>query len=269
MKKNLAFLAVATLILALSSSSCKRGNTQGSFFDPMDGEHPVFDTFQFPVADYYFYGKFDGHYMKWQDGYRSKWDTARRIDPLNGDPYDQWPINNTNYYANFCEQEVLSECRYDSSGSYHRHMTEFIRPDYPEQRVEIYLYKCLGMFDTIPEYQTTSTYYNGEIITNLDIQTGAWPFTDETYGRIGAQLVYVDSLRNRWSTKSGSGQLLDSYFRITDFYKREVETDTMDTFAMYIVEGEFAGRLFNGGDQLPVTESKFRARLVARGDTLD
>jgi hypothetical protein len=75
-------------------------------------------------------------------------------------------------------------------------------------------------------------------------------------------LVYTDAERTKWETRAGSGQLLDSYLRISDFYPRDIANDTLDTLHMYIIEGEFAGRLFNGTRELPVTEAKFRARLI-------
>ena len=76
--------------------------------------------------------------------------------------------------------------------------------------------------------------------------------------------MYTDANRVRWVTKAGSGQLVDSYIRITDLIKRDITSDTLDTLGMYIVEGEFAGRLFNGNQNIPITEAKFRARLVPR-----
>ena len=106
-----------------------------------------------------------------------------------------------------------------------------------------------------PEIVTWTDFLNDEI---------AQPFTNTNFGRRGARLVYTDADRTRWESRDGSGQLNDTYLRITNLIKRNIATDTLDTLGMYIIEGEFAGRLYNGGQNIPITEAQFRARLVPR-----
>ncbi|NQV52591.1 MAG: hypothetical protein HQ500_05375 [Flavobacteriales bacterium] len=268
--RNLAFASVFMILAGVIVSSCERGVSEGVFGNPQEGEFPVFDTFNIPTANYFFYGKFDGHFKKWQDGKRSKWDTITRKDPKDPDfpDWGSWPVYTENIYRNIPEQYNDEPCISDSGNIWFEHITRFIRPEIPNERIEIFFYDCVNEAD-----QDTIDAQNGfhpEIVTFLDMfrsETGtgiAQPFATTEFGRRGAKLVYTDANRDRWVSKPGSGQLLDSYIRITDLIKRNITTDTLDTLGMYIVEGEFAGRLFNGSQNIPITEAKFRARLVPR-----
>ncbi|GAB4374685.1 MAG: hypothetical protein Kow0075_00550 [Salibacteraceae bacterium] len=252
-------LALAVFYVALLSVSCNRGITVGTVADVDTNGLPSFDTFDFPTSKYYFYGKFDGRFILWQDGMRSKWDTTMRIpDPNNPDlPYNQWPAYTKNIYINVPSQRIVSPCRYDSSSSFIERRTRFIRPEFPDMRMDIYFYGCVDMNDTNNAY-----YPNNQLSAFKKI---ANPFTDIEYGRDGVRLVYTDQNRVQWSTEPGSGQLNDTYFRLTDFYKNNLVSgtaDTLDTVALYIVEGEFAGRLFSRLGEMVVTEAKFKARVV-------
>lgn len=252
-----SILAVNALI-----SSCNRGNTIGAVgFDDPDGLE-TFDTFNLPTADFYFYGKFDGGFKVWQDGLRSKWDTATRINNtgIPNAPWSEWGVYTENIYQNIPEENGDLPCINDSNNIWFEQVSRFLIPGVPEERMEIFFYDCLPHLDTINE----SMPFHGEILTNLGwTDYGvAQPFTNTEFGRRGVRLVYTDNQRNRWETKAGSGQTIDSYFRIHDFYERIVNTDTLDTLHMYIVEGEFAGRLYNGIREIPVTEARFRARLI-------
>ncbi|MEX2595734.1 MAG: hypothetical protein WEC59_02305, partial [Salibacteraceae bacterium] len=194
-------------------------------------------------SDFYFYGKFDGRFIKWEDDRFAKWDT--------------------NFvYRNIPEENGDLPCINDSSNIWFEQVTRFIRPGIPEHRIEIFMYECIEYYDTI---LANPPFYD-EILTNLSLldRGTAQPFSATNYGRTGFKVVYTDGERNKWETKSGSGQLNDTYLRVTDFYPRDVTLDTLDTLGMFIIEGEFAGRLYNGNNEIPVTESKFRGRLVPR-----
>jgi hypothetical protein len=270
MYRNLAFVAVMALLSGVVISSCDRGVSEGVFGKPMEDPYPVFDTFNLPTANYFFYGKFDGHFKKWQDGRRSRWDTITRKNPNDPDFPDwaQWPVYTDNIYRNIPEQYNEDPCISDSGNIWFEHITRFIRPDIPEDRIEIFFYDCVSEED----YDTIGAQpgYHPEVITWLDMFKSAegngisQPFTSTSYGRRGAKVVYTDADRTKWTTESGSGQLNDTYLRITNFEKRNIVTDTLDTLGMYIVEGEFEGRLYNGDRNIPITEAKFRARLVPR-----
>ncbi len=253
---------IATLATAVVFSSCNRGNTVGAVgFDDEDGLE-TFDTFRFPLADFYFYGKFDGGFKMWQDGWRSKWDTVSRVNNtgIPGAPWSEWGVYDENIYLNIPEENGDLPCINDSSSIWFEQVTRFLRPDIPEERIEIFFYECREELDTISEVMP----FHDDVVTNINWEDYgvAQPFTNTEFGRRGVRLVYTDAERNKWETRAGSGQLLDSYLRISDFYPRVVNTDTLDTLHMYVVEGEFAGRLYNGSRELPVTEAKFRARLI-------
>ena len=268
--KNFGYIAVLLFSVSLiTATSCKKGATLGimGFEDTVP---PIlFDTFTIPTCDYFFYGKFNGHYRSWCDNERSLWDTATRVynpfDPnhdtnrwVTWDPYDE------NIYYNFCDQEIGDYCP-DSVTNLFTHTTRFIRPENPEDRLQLSFFKCVDVttdMDTIDEFDPR----HGEQVTKLFIDEVANPFSSSNYFRYGAQLAFTDEDRNVWATKEGSGQLRDTYIRITDFYPRDFKTDTLDTFAMYIVEGDFAGRLYNGRHEITVTEAKFRARVVPQVD---
>lgn len=261
MSKYLWIFVTAFFVLGVFASSCKKGTTIGAVSNPGDGDRPVFDTLLPPTSKYFFVGKFDGKFFMWEDGLRSKWDTAtRQPGPGNDpdDPWDTWPAYSDNIYYNFCEEGIVGPCRYDSANHFYAHRTRFIRPDFPERRLDIYFYACIDTADT-----NDPNYPSNELSVIHQI---ANPFTNEKFGRDGVQIVYTDENRDQWVTDPGSGQPHDTYFRITDFYPRDVLTDTLDTFGMYIVEGEFAGRLFHGIQEKVVTEAKFRARLIPRKD---
>jgi len=260
MNNKITSIVAIAIALGIYSSSCKKGATIGAVGYPMTDKYEEFDTFNFPTKRYYFYGKFDGVFRLWQDSTRSKWDTITR-DPF-GQPeetvWSEWPVYTDNIYYNFCSQREVSDCRYDSSNSYYEHKTRFIRPDFPDERIEVNFYNCVDLTDT----NNIDYPFNERGL----VMVGANPFTDIPFGRFGAQVVYRDPNGDRWKTKAGSGQLDDTYIRITDYFARDIATDTLDTFGLYVVEGEFAGRLFkeNGTEEKIVTEAKFRARLIPR-----
>jgi hypothetical protein len=266
LKKHFGLLAWSVLMAGIFASSCERGVTEGVFGHPMEDPYPHFDTFEFPTANYYFFGKFDGHFKKWQDGVRSKWDTITRKDLNDPDNpnWSSWPLYTANIYRNIPEQYNELPCVNDSDNVWFEHITRFIRPEIPSERVEIFFYDCVNEadFDTIPALGG----FHPEVVTYVDFlnKQVAQPFSNYQFGRRGAKLIYTDAERTKWETKEGSGQLEDSYIRITNLIKRNVTQDTLDTLGMYIIEGEFAGRLYNGGRNIPVTEAKFRARLVPR-----
>jgi hypothetical protein len=132
---------------------------------------------------------------------------------------------------------------------------EGFRSEIPGERIEINFYQCANFVDT----PSVNFVYD-----SLDlVRLGAWPFSNLERGEWGAEIVYIDKNRDRWSTQSGSGNTTDSYFRLTDLYPRS-NPDTTDTFARFVIEGEFAGRIYNGGNEIAITNSKFRAKLVAR-----
>lgn len=254
MKKLLIFLSLFAVALVISTSSCKRGQSIVAVGYPDTADFPVFDTFDFPTAKYYFYGKFDGKYKMWQDAERSKWDTITRFGP---EP--KWSDRTEyldNIYFNFTNIKEVAECGPDSNDSYLENKTYFIRPEDPYQRLEIYFYDCVDLLDT-----NNINWPNNELSVFLN---GANPFTNIEYGRNGVRVVYVDENLDKWETLEGSGQTIDTYFRITDFYPRNLLTDTLDTFGMYIVEGEFAGRLYNGTKEKTVLDAKFKTRVIPR-----
>lgn len=258
MNKLFAIAAVGFIALGVMTSSCKKGNTVGAVGYPMDGDFPVFDTLYPPTSKYFFYGKFDGSFVTWQDSLRSKWDTATRDSSLAlpGEQWINWPNYTKNIYYNFCDESEVDTCDKDGDIMLFQHHTEFIRPiEHPEMRMHIYFYDCI---DTTIDNKY-APFNQADVI-----QMGANPFTDVDFGRSGVKVEFIDQNRKRWTTRAGSGQPWDTYFRVTDFYERDVLTDTLDTFAFFIVEGEFAGRLYNGVDEKVVTEAKFRARLVPR-----
>lgn len=264
MQKTISIAVTAVFALAMFSTSCKRGTTEGTMAFPFESGFPEFDTFDFPTAEFYFYGKFDGKYKLWQDGMRSKWDTATRFDPDpdNETDWSEWPAYNDNIYRNIPEQNYELPCINDSDNVWFEHQTRFLRPGILDNRMEIFFYECIDSLDTIPAYFP----FNDAIPTSLSLADygKALPFTSTEYGRRGVKLIYTDANRDKWTTDDGSGQLIDTYFRLTDFYPRDVTQDTLDTLAMYIIEGEFSGMLYNGARQMPLTEAKFRARLVPR-----
>lgn len=254
MKKYALFFAFGLIAFAITQTSCERGQTIGAVGFPDTNDIPTFDTFNFPTAKYYFYGKFDGNYKMWQDSMRSKWDTLSRFGPE-----EKW-IDRTPYldniYYNFTNVDIVAECGADSQSSYVEALTYFIRPGDPHERLEIYFYDCVDLADT-----NDANWPNNELSV---FQSGANPFTSPEYGRNGVKVKYVDDQLRTWQTKDGSGQLNDTYFRITDFYPRNLATDTLDTFALYIIEGEFAGRLYYGSQTKTVLDAKFKARIIPR-----
>jgi len=266
MKNKLSFFVATLFVAGILSSSCERGTTLGAVGYPDPNDPLTFDTFNVPTADFFFYGKFDGQYRVWEDGKRSKWDTITKLDPNdeNFPNWMTWPNYEENIYRNIPRTNLaeMLPCINDSDNIWFDHTTRFLRPEIPDERIEISFFNCIEEYDTIP----VNLPFNEEIVTYLGIADYgvAIPFTNTEYGRRGVQVKYIDSNRDVWTTKEGSGQLVDSYFRLLDFYPRVVDQDTLDTLAMYIIEGEFAGRLFNGNEVLPITEGKFRARLVPR-----
>ncbi|MEZ4721857.1 MAG: hypothetical protein R2813_08290 [Flavobacteriales bacterium] len=253
MRKYAFFLASFSLCLVIATSSCKRGNTLGAVGYPDTTDFPVYDTFDFPTSKYFFYGRFDGQYLLWQDSLRSKWDTARKT-PNGEDLWEDWDDYEENIYYNFTNIEVAKECGIDSTSSYLQNITYFIRPHDASERIEIYFYDCVDLKDT-----TSAFWPNNELSVFMK---GANPFTDTAYMRNGVRVVYVDQNLDKWETKVGSGQLNDTYFRITEFVPRKLAIDTLDTFGLYIVGGEFEGKLYNNGREKEVLGAKFRARLI-------
>lgn len=230
--KHLGKFAVIVLLAGVMANSCKKGATLGSTGHPFDGPHPTFDTLVPPSAKYYFYGKFDGHFLAWEDSLRSKWDT-------------------TNAYYNFCDQSLMGPCGCDPENSFYELHTHFIRPAFADRRLDIFFYDCVDLDDIEDPYHVSA------------VKEIANPFADIQSCRNGVQVVYTDENRVVWSTDPGSGQLDDTYFRVTDFYQRDLSIPTTDTFALYVVEGTFSGRLFNSEkEEMVVTEARFRARLV-------
>lgn len=254
------FIAIATVLFmaaGLTFSACKKNSTIGAVGYPMDGDFPVFDTFNVPEAKYYFYGLFDGDYMVWADSARSKWDTATRfcIDPEAA--WTSCPKYNLNVYFNFTEEGTARDtCALDTFSELYYHRTRFLRPEFADERIDIYMYDCVNFLDaTNPNFPL-----NGLSVLNV----GAYPFSNVEYGRNGAEVVYTDAFRDEWRTRPGSGNTLDTYFRLTSLDIKPV-ADTSDSFAVLIGEGEFAGRLFReDGMEKIVKDAKFRVRLVPR-----
>jgi hypothetical protein len=262
MNKSIYILAIGLVLSAFAFTACEKGSTIGSI--GRENPYPIveFDTFVPPSAVYYFWGVFDGHFRTWEDGIRSDWDTATR-KPLVGmedDPWDTWPVCTDNIYVNVCNEGPTIECPYGDEDYldeelFYKHQSRFIRPEIPGERIEINFYQCANFVDT----PSVNFVYD-----SLDlVRLGAWPFSNLERGEWGAEIVYIDKNRDRWSTQSGSGNTTDSYFRLTDLYPRS-NPDTTDTFARFVIEGEFAGRIYNGGNEIAITNSKFRAKLVAR-----
>jgi hypothetical protein len=252
MNKVFLFFFALCLGIVVTNSSCKKGQTIGALKNIDSTPFPVFDTFNLPTSKYFFYAKFDGKYRVWQDSMRSKWDT---ITKLPGDaPWDERLSYKRNIYYNFANIEQLFWCGDDSTKSYMENNSYFVRPGDPFERLDLYFYDCVDLFDT----NDVNWPMNELSVFNQ----GANPFTDPEYARNGVRIVYTDSLLQKWETKVGSGQLNDTYFRITDFYPRNIATDTLDTFGLYIVEGEFAGRLFYGNQEKTLLDAHFRARLI-------
>ena len=250
MKSLSIFFSVFVLALAISTSSCKRGNSILVVQDEDTIPIPPFDTFNFPTSEYYFYGKMDGEYTMWQNAKRSKWDTITRF------PNDPTIEYTKNIYYNFAEYDVIGECGKDSTDDFIEHYSYFIRPGDPFQRIEIYFYDCIDLGDT------TSAFWPNNLLS--PIRFGANPFTSPEYGRPGVKIKYIDENLETWETKDGSGQLQDSYFRVTEFYLNDTAADPLDTFALFVLKGEFAGRLFNGTQEKTVIDAEFNLRLVPR-----
>lgn len=259
MKRIIFPLVIIFVGAFLVLSSCKRNSTVGAIGDPMEGDFPVFDTFKVPDAKYYFYGRFDGHIRTWSDSLRSKWDTARRlcIDPEM--PWTACPLYNENIYYNFTSSgEALDTCPFmdpkDGSVLWFNR-TRFIRPEIADQRLDIYFYDCVNSVDiSDPNFP----------INNVGMfKVGSYPFSNENYGRNGVEVVFTDKFRDRWSTRFGSGQPQDTYFRITDFQAIPA-ADSTDTLGLFWIEGELAGRLFHeqSGDEMILTEAKFKMRVI-------
>lgn len=253
MNKSIYILAIGLVLSSFAFTACEKGSTIGSV--GRENPYPIvpFDTFVPPSAVYFFWGVFDGHFRTWEEGRRSTWDTITRI----GDP----PVPYVdNIYVNVCNEGPTIECPYGDEDYldeelFYKHQSRFIRPEIPDERIEINFYQCANFVDT----PSVNFVFDSLDIINL----GAWPFSDTARGEWGAQVVYIDKNRDRWITRGGSGNTTDSYFRLTDLYPRN-NSDTTDTFARFVIEGEFAGRLFNGGNEIAITNSKFRAKLVAR-----
>ncbi len=266
MKSKISFFVAALFVAGLFSTSCERGTSVGAVGFPDSNEPLSFDTFNAPTADFFFFGKFEGKFKVWQDGRRSRWDTITRLNPNDGQlpNWTSWPVYNENIYRNIPRTNLAAElpCINDSDNVWFDHTTRFLRPEIPDERIEISFFDCIEEYDTIQ----ANMPFNDEITTYLGVADYgvAIPFSNTQYGRRGVELKYIDANRDVWTTKAGSGQLVDSYFRLLEFYPRNVTQDTLDTLAMYIIEGEFAGRLYNGNKELPITEAKFRARLVPR-----
>jgi hypothetical protein len=259
MNKSLSYITLAFMLVGIAFSSCKKGNTIGSigFEDTVD--IVPFDTFVMPNANYFFWGVFDGHFKKWEHDKRSEWDTITRF-PLPGqenDPWSTWPLYTDNIYTNVCNDGVFADCPIsdDKDDEFYKFQTRFIRTDFPEERIAINFYSCVNVVDTF-----TSQYFT-EFPESV-LTEGAWPFSNLERGEWGAEVVFTDDQRRVWRTESGSGKATDSYLRITDFYPKSA-TDTLDTFATWVIEGEFAGRIYNGANQIAVTIAKFRARMLA------
>jgi len=268
MNNRISFIVAAFFIAGMFSTSCERGTTLGAVGYPDPNDPLSFDTFNVSTADFFFYGKFEGQFRVWEDGKRSKWDTITRLDinDPNATTWSLWPAYSENIYRNIPRTNLaeMLPCINDSDNIWFDHTTRFLRPEIPNERIEISFFDCIEEYDTIP----ANLPFNDNIVTYLGIADygTAIPFTNTEYGRRGVQLKYVDENRDVWTTKTGSGQLVDSYFRLNEFYPRIVSQDTLDTLAMHIIEGEFAGRLYNGSRELPITEAKFRARLVPRSN---
>ena len=254
MNKLFLFLTIFTFALAITFSSCKRGQSILAVGHADTAAFPVPDTFNGPTSKYYFYGKCDGNYKMWQNEERSAWDTVKRF----GTEDKYWDNDEylDNIYFNFTEMEDLGECGPDSQSNFLVSRSYFIRPGDPYERLEVYFYDCVNLTDT-----NNINWPNNPLSVFLN---GANPFSSPAYGRNGVKVVYVDKDLERWETKAGSGQLLDTYFRVTDFYENDTIANPLDTFALYIVEGEFAGRLYNGDKEKTVLDAKFRMRVIPR-----
>ena len=255
MKKFALYIGVFVVASVITVTSCKRGNSILVVDNPSTADFPVFDTFNFPTSRYYFYGKFDGNYTMWQNAERSKWDTATRIGP-EGEQWIDWDEYDENIYYNFTELNGLYDCGPDSNSTFYACESYFIRPENPYDRLEIFFYDCIDTADT-----------NNPLFPNniFDLFVlGANPFSSPDYTRKGVKVKYIDENLEAWETKDGSGQLDDTYFRITDFYPNDTNANPTDTFALHIVEGEFAGRLFNGTESITVLDAKFRVRVIPR-----
>lgn len=262
MKKSLAYLAVGFLALGLSFSACKKGATIGTVGEKDNNPFPVFDTFAIPKNPYFFWGVFNGHFMKWVHNERSDWDTITRWpsatqDPTV-DPWSSWPVYSANLYQNVTNQGILGACSEYPDDDFVKFESRFIRTEFPEQRITLNFYRCANLIDTF-----TSAHWFADTVSILT--EGAWPFSNLERGEWGAEVIYTDENRDRWITQSGSGNAQDSYLRITNLYPRN-NPDTTDTFAHFVLEGEFAGRLFKEKDpttNIAVTNSKFRTRIIA------
>ncbi len=255
MRKIALYFGLFLASASITVSSCKRGNSVLTVGHPDDGQFPVFDTFDFPTSRYFFYGKFDEGYKLWQNAERSKWDTITRFGTD-----EKWTDRDEyfdNIYYNFTNLEEVMECGPDSNDSYLGCESYFIRPENPYQRLEILFYDCIDLTDT-----TNLNWPNNQLSL---FRKGANPFTSPEYGRNGIKVRYIDENLETWETQDGSGQLLDTYFRVTDSYLNDTMANPTDTFALYIVEGEFAGRLYNGSESRTVLDAKFRVRAIPRG----
>ncbi len=255
MKKIALYLSFFVLAAMVTMSSCKRGNSILTVGSPTDKDFTVFDTLDLPTSRYYFYGKFDGQYKMWQNDERSKWDTATRIGP-EGEEWTDWDEYFDNIYYNFTETEEAYECGPDSNSSFLACESYFIRPEDPYQRLEIFFFDCIDLADT------TNPFWPDN---QLDLfNMGANPFSSPVYARNGIKVKYIDENLEIWETQDGSGQLIDNYFRVTNTYLNDTNANPTDTFALYIVEGEFAGRLYNGEESRTVLDAKFRVRVLPR-----
>lgn len=265
MKKYTHLAVIALFVAGMAASACKKGNTVGAVGFPDIYPEPQYDTFIGPYTKYYFYGKFDGKYIMWQDSVRSVWDTATRdslsTEALAGQDWSTWPLYNDNIYYNFCEGVQVSECRDDSDIVFYQHRTRFIRPDFAERRIELNFYDCIDLTDaTNPFFPFNEASF---------IRKGANPFSNPEFAIGGVQLIYIDEFRQRWITRNGSGDPTETYLRVLDFEQRNVALDTNDTFGLYIVEGSFAGKLYNEkspDEFISVIDARFKTRLVRDSD---
>lgn len=256
MKKLLSYLSLALLAGGIALSSCDKGSTIGTVVIDKGNGFVPFDSFAGPTEDYYFYGVFDGNFKMWQHNKRSRWDTITRLQgPDDEDVWADWPPYDENIYYNYCNEGAIDDCD-EPNTEFYKHQMRFIRPDLPGMRIAVSLYRCLNTIDTF------SNFYVEDSVDMVKV--GAWPFSDIERGEWGAEVEFIDEDFGVWTTNTGSGKPEDAYFRILDLYEKPA-TDTLDTFALHIVEGEFAGRLFNSiGQEIVVTSSRFRSRIFAR-----
>ncbi len=260
MNRILVALVIGFAAAGLILSSCTKNSTVGAVGYPMEGDFPVFDTFVAPETKYYFYGLFDGSYTTWSDSMRSTWDTATRRCDLPDQVWTTCDPYNLNIYYNFTDEGFTGDtCAFDTLVELYYHNSRFIRPEFPDQRIDIFFYDCVDFTDA------TDPNFPANNLTLL--REGAYPFSNPEYGRNGVEVVYTDEFRDQWKTEPGSGNSLDTYFRLTSLEAKPL-TDTNDSFALLIGEGEFAGRLFNeeNGMEKIVKDAKFRVRLVPRPD---